>query len=285
MDSRLTPQNGRVAAMHLRGKVEAAQFVNGAARQLTVPIADLLHAPDGRRERQVIWGDRVSVYEMRHGWVFVQSEKDGFVGYLPENVLGEVSDPTHWVTAPATHIYPEPNMKSHEIASLGFASRLTATGEVDGFLETPQGFIPHQHVWPIDRLFDDPVEVATLFLGTPYLWGGNSRTGIDCSGLVQAGFLACGLECPGDSDQQETGLGHAVAQGIPPERGDLLFWKGHVALVVGDGRILHANAHHMQVAYEGLEAAVARIKAQGDGPVIAHKRPVTNVKIGRFQNE
>jgi len=119
---------------------------------------------------------------------------------------------------------------------------------------------------------DDPVTIATVLLGTPYLWGGNSAFGIDCSGLVQAACMVCGIACPGDSDMQAAGLGQLVTDGSPPRRGDLLFWKGHVAWVSGPDTILHANAHHMAVAYEGLVAAVARIAAQGGGPVTAHRR-------------
>ncbi|MDQ7070416.1 MAG: NLP/P60 hydrolase, partial [Rhodobacterales bacterium] len=153
MDKRLTPANGRVAAAYLEGHVTAAQFVTGAARQITVPVADLLRAPDGNRERQLIWGDRVSVFEINAGWAFVQSEKDGFVGYLPGDTLGDIDEATHWISAPATHVYSEPSMKSRDIATLSFGARLRGLGEGERFLETAQGFVPLQHVWPITRLF------------------------------------------------------------------------------------------------------------------------------------
>ena len=118
----------------------------------------------------------------------------------------------------------------------------------------------------------DPVAVAELFLGTHYLWGGNSRFGVDCSGLVQAGLLACGIACPGDSGDQERALGEDLPEDTPAKRGDLLFWKGHVAWVAGENLLLHANAYHMAVAFEPMDKAIARIISQGDGPVTSHKR-------------
>jgi len=130
-------------------------------------------------------------------------------------------------------------------------------------------FVPKPHIRPIERPFSDPVTVAQLFFGTPYLWGGNSAFGIDCSGLVQAAFLACGIDCPGDSDMQ---MSMGAPASAPYRRGDLLLWKGHVALCVDDEVLIHANAHHMAVAYEPILRAIARIEAQGDGPVTAHRR-------------
>ncbi|WP_320176963.1 NlpC/P60 family protein [Roseovarius pacificus] len=272
-DPRLTPANPRVAHVSLRGQVTADRFTEGDARQVTVPVADLLHAPGGRRERQLLMGDGVTCLEDRNGWAFVQAARDGFVGYLRNDQLGQDEDPpTHRVTARATHLYPTPDFRSHELAMLSHGARLAVLGQEGRFAETPQGYVPAPHLTPLDMLADDPVAVADLFLGTPYLWGGNSALGIDCSGLVQAGCLACGIACPGDSDLQETALGTDLSEDAPLQRGDLLFWKGHVAWVADPDTLLHANAFHMAVVHEPLTQAIPRIAAQGDGPVTARKR-------------
>lgn len=272
MDRRLTPANARVAAAHLRGKVDAPRYVHGTEKMVAVPLADLLSAPHGRRERQLLLGERVTMYEERAGWAFVQAEKDGYVGYLQFDQLEERRPATHWIIARASHLYPEPDFKSHESMSLSMGSQFRVIGETRGFWETPLGYIPKPHLAPLDKLARDPVEVAERYLGVPYLWGGNSIWGIDCSGLVQAACYGCGIPCPGDSDMQENTLGRRLADDAKLRRGDLLFWKGHVALVAGRGQILHANAYNMAVAYEDMDAAISRISAQGDGPVTCRRR-------------
>lgn len=272
-DRRLTPFNGRVAALSLRGTVDAPQFVAGDWQRVSQPVADLLARPDGPRDRQLLLGERFLVLDRDAGFAFGQAERDGYVGWLALNALGPDAAATHWVTAPGTHAYPAATIKQGERAALSFGSRVTVVAEHPQFLETDAGwFLPRQHLAPIGQHLTDPVSVAALFLGTPYLWGGNSRMGVDCSGLVQAAHLACGLPCPGDSDLQEEGFGTALPEGSAWQRGDLLFWKGHVALIADADRILHANGHHMATAYEDTAAAIARIEAQGGGPVTAHKR-------------
>lgn len=270
MDRRTTPANGRVADLSLRGRVAAERFTAGTPARITVPVEDLRPAPGGPRDRQVLFGTAVRVYEKREGWAFVQSARDGYVGYLRVAALGAPRTASHRVAVPATHVYREADFKSPDLLHLSFGAEVAVTAETRRFWETPEGFIPKPHLRPLDRPFTDPVTVAQLFFGVPYLWGGNSILGIDCSGLAQAAHLACALACPGDSDMQCRDLGQAATG--DPRRGDLWFWKGHVALVVDPQTIIHANAHHMAVAYEPIAAALARIAAQGDGDPIARKR-------------
>lgn len=270
-DRRLTPANGRVAHVSLRGQVEADEFVEGEAAAVAVPVADLLAAPGGARDRQLLMGDAVTVLERRAGHAFLLSAKDGYCGYVSEDALGPALTPTHWVSAPASHLYPVADMKRHESAALNFGSRLRVVAETGRFFRTTAGFVPRAHLRPLGETFGDPAEVATMFLGTPYLWGGNTRQGIDCSGLVQAALLASGIACPGDSDMQQV-LGHPVAGTGALRRNDLLFWKGHVALVLDESRLIHANALRMAVTVEGIAEAIVRIAAQGDGEPTALRR-------------
>jgi len=234
-------------------------------RQIIRPVVDLLCRPDGPRERQLIWGERVTVEDEDNKWAQITAVKDGYSGALPSAFLGPVVAATHWVSAAATHIYSQADFKSPDLHGLSFGSQVQVLSRGDRFAETPDGFIPTPHLSPIKTELDDPVAVAELFLGTPYLWGGNSRFGIDCSGLVQAALLACGMPCPGDSGPQEVELGTTQPKGSSYVRGDLLFWKGHVALVRDSDTLIHANAFHMAVALEPLHAAIDRIQAQGDG--------------------
>jgi cell wall-associated NlpC family hydrolase len=216
-------------------------------------------------------GEGVTVQAIADGWAEVTASRDGYPGFLPDAALTE-GIVTHRVSARATHLYPAPDFKTRERFSLSHGARLQVLSEQGRFAETPQGYVPRAHLTPLGTLYTDPVTVAETLLGTPYLWGGNSSFGIDCSGLVQAGCLACGIACPGDSGPQEQGLGQHLSDTAPLRRGDLLFWRGHVAWVSDPDTLLHANAHHMAVAYEPIRDAIARITAQGGGPVTSRRR-------------
>lgn len=272
-DRRLTPANARVAAAELRGQVEAGRFVEGEVQMIGVPVVDLCADPGGKRDCQLLYGAPFRVLERHGGFAFGQAPRDGYVGYLAEAALRPPIEATHLVCTPSTHAYPKPDMKTKELVHLPFGSRFRVVSASGAFFETEEGyFIPKPHLRPLNAPYRDPVPVAQLFFGVPYLWGGNSALGIDCSGLVQTALMACGRDCPRDSDMQEAALGHSLPEGTRPERGDLLFWKGHVAIVVDGETMLHANAHHMAVAYEPIAVAIERIRAAGDGAVTAHKR-------------
>jgi cell wall-associated NlpC family hydrolase len=267
-DSRTTPFSGRVALESLRGQVAAEAFVPGEAMRVVVPMADLSSSPGGALERQLPWGTRFVVVDRAAGWVFGLSDRGGYCGWLREAAVDQAAEPTHWVHTLATHAYPEPRVQAAPAVWLSHGTRLTVGGVTGAWASTDAGYVPASHLRAIDEHEEDPVTVAERFLGVPYLWGGNGSGGLDCSGLVQAALMACGMACPGDSDQQRS-LGVEVADA--PQRGDLMFWKGHVAMVASADLLIHANGHTMNVAYEGLKDAVARIAAEGV-PLLMRRR-------------
>jgi cell wall-associated NlpC family hydrolase len=273
----MTPANGHAAAHELRGVVEAARYVKGTVRSVQQPIVNIADAPRGDRTSQLLFGEAFRVIDERDGYAFGQALRDGYCGYVLSGALAREEAPTHWVAAPATHLYPKPRLKAPPEVSLFFGSQVRVVSEAEGFLKIGTGhFIPRGHLQPIRARFGDWVGVADMFLGTPYLWGGSSRWGIDCSGLVQAALLACGIDCPRDSDQQRA-VGRELAPGEPLRRGDLVFWQGHVGLMSDGETLLHANAFHMAVAYEPLAEAEARIaagaQAAGSGEIAMRRRP------------
>jgi cell wall-associated NlpC family hydrolase len=274
-DSRITPFNGRVAHVSLQGEVEAESFVEGQWLTVQQPIANLSREPGGGRESQLLFGERFLVLDRQDGFAFGQCARDGYVGWVGSGALTEAPEATHWVVSPATHLYPKPDAKALAEVALFFGSLVHVTGERQGFLRVQTGhYLPAQHVMPLAARFSDPVGIADLFLGTPYLWGGSSRWGLDCSGLVQLALRACGIDSPRDSDQQAEALGEDIAEDETLQRGDLVFWDGHVGIMSDARMLLHANAHHMSVAYEPLKDAAARI-AEKDGQITRRKRIAT----------
>lgn len=255
--------------MHLAGQVEAAQYVEGWAATVVGCVVDLCKSPAGPRDRQLLLGAVITVFEEHEGWAFVQAS-DGYVGYVRVSDLGDVAVPTHFVGTMATHAYAEDDFRSPDRVALPFGARATVVDERRKFFETNVGFVPKSHLRGLDRPFTDPATVAQIHFGVPYLWGGNSTRGIDCSGLIAAGLTACGIACPADSDMQRDDLGQGFDGAY--QRGDLVFWRGHVGMMVDADTLLHANAHHMATVYEPIARAILRIEAQGDGPVTARKR-------------
>jgi len=256
-DPRTTPDPAR------SGLNEAAQITRG--------VVNLLRKPNGARDRQLLMGADVTVMWREDGWAYVQSAADGYCGYVGVASLGKPQEITHKVTAASSHGYQNANFKAIDRCAISHGSRLASLGEKDGFIQTSHGFVHKSHLSLVDAAQDDPASIAALYLDTPYLWGGNSRWGIDCSGLIQAACLACGIPCAGDSDMQESSLGELLPDGSIPQRNDVLFWKGHVALVWDEETLIHANAHAMSTVLEPIEDAIARIE-ETDGAVTAHRR-------------
>ncbi len=265
-DSRITPARPDLAAKHLEGKVEAARFVEGEEREVIDAQAPVRErpSPDGTMVTEALMGERVTVYEFDHeGWAWGQLASDGYVGYLPANALVPPrAAPTHKVTALRTLAFPGPSIKHPPTVCPPMGSRIAVLREQDRFAVAMAGYIPARHLAPLDSADVDFVAVAERFVGVPYLWGGKTSNGLDCSGLVQVALTACGVNCPRDSDMQENGLGASIDI-KDARRGDLVFWKGHVAIVRDATTLLHANAFHMMVVAEPLAEGIARIHAAG----------------------
>lgn len=273
-DPRLTPARPEVAAAYLEGKVTAARFVEGTMAVVGDAIAPLRAAPrpDAMLQTQALMGERVTIYDRTaEGWARGQLESDGYVGWIPEGALGMAKatpnrTSTHKVSALRTFGFPGPSIKLPPAATLPLGALVSVTRSEDTFAVTDTNlFIPAQHLAPRGQMEHDFVAVAERFVGTPYLWGGKSSLGIDCSGLVQVALTASGIGAPRDSDMQEASLGAALPAPDtgPLKRGDLVFWKGHVAIVRDATTLVHANAHHMATAIEPIRDAIARIAASG----------------------
>ena len=264
-----------LADARLEGQVTAEHFVEGRPGQVRVAIAPVFGTPDAGAAltTQLLFGETVRLFEEKDGWAWVQGDADGYVGYVPAAAIRrEMSAPTHRIASLSTPALGRPELKSPPLVDLPMGARFTVAREENGFAVLAIGaFVPMQHLAAIDAWAVDFVAVAEQFLGAPYLWGGRTRAGLDCSGLVQIALQAAGIAAPRDTDMQQAEVGEPIGSDNV-RRGDLVFWSGHVGIMTDAAHMLHANAHHMRVAVEPLADTVARISATGS-EVVAVRRP------------
>ncbi|OQP84697.1 peptidase P60 [Rhizobium rhizosphaerae] len=280
LDRRLHAYRPDLAEEALRGRVEALAFVEGNPGMITVPVVQLRSTPDlfAGTDTELLLGETVRILDVAQGWAWIKADRDGYVGYVPDYaVVTDGPAPTHIVTVPRSFVYSGPDLRLPTVQALSMGCRLTLVGEHSTrgtlYRTLPDGSaVVAAHVAPLEAPpAPDYVAVAARFLETPYLWGGRSGFGIDCSGLVQLCLMMAGQAAPRDTDMQEAGLGQAIAREAL-RRGDLVFWKGHVAIMEDDTTILHANGHSMTVAREPLIDAIERVERLYGGPT-SYRRP------------
>ncbi len=275
IDPRLVPARPDLAAAHLKGSVAAERFTEGRSLTVAAPVLDMTSTPDrdAGLSNQLLMGERFLAYEedAEAGLAWGQAEADGYVGYVSlAGLEADAPEPDMHVTVLSTYIYPEPNMKTRPLEALPMLARVATVGHEAGFVALASGgYCPAQHLAPIGPLAGDFVGVAEQMLGRPYLWGGRSAEGVDCSGFVQLALAAVGRMILRDADLQQSA---GVELNEPLARGDLVFWDGHVGIMQDDETLLHANAHHMAVASEPLADAEARILKAEFGPILSRRR-------------
>ena len=280
LDRRRNAYRADLAAEALRDTVAAPRYAAGAARQVVNAAVPLRGAPEAqaRWTTQALFGERITVYDECDGWAWVQLACDGYVGYLPASALSErIEAPTHWVSAPSTWLYARPDFKSPPSLPLSMNAAVRVVAMDAAFAKLVDGrFVPAPHIADQRWHAPDFVAVAEGFLGAPYVWGGKTRAGVDCSGLLQLAIQASGRPCPRDSDMQLAEIGDTTVVGHDLSglaRGDLVFWPGHVGIMLDPDRLLHANAHHMAVAVEPLRVAAERIARTGQAIAAVKRLP------------
>ena len=273
-DRRLTLVRDGLADVRLEGLVAAERFAAAIPMQVATPTASLRKAAtaEAEQENQLLFGERFDVLFEGGDFAFGQARRDGYVGFVPSAALILLAEPpTHRVAAIRTYAFSQPDIKSAIVGLYSVGALVTVEAREGRFVKVAgSGWITEAHLGLIGTGETDYVAVAQRFLGAPYQWGGRESLGLDCSALVQLSLAACNRACPRDTDMQR-GFFAEIAE-ADRARGDLVFWKGHVAVLLDADTIIHANAFHMAVAVEPLAEAIARIEAAGVGRPLGYRR-------------
>ena len=278
LDPRVNAFRPNLADLSLKAFVQADDYVEPAIHQCILGVVPVYKEPNDKTPRvtEIRYGEFVDVFEEREdGYIWLQNRNDRYVGYIRgEGALNvSIAALMNRVCALHSFVYAEPDIKSPVIDRLTLGSFVSLDGEVGDFYPMASGgYIFKKHVAPTDEAqTQDYVFTAGQLLNVPYLWGGRTTLGIDCSGLVQLALDMAGIDCPRDSDQQRELFGHPLPchwRDIVWKRGDLVFFKDHVGIMTGHEHMIHANAHAMQVTVEPLRDVVAR-----GNEIIAAGRP------------
>lgn len=273
IDTRLLAANGNVAAIELKGSVRAQSYVKGELHEVSKPVTGIFNKPNGTLSCELVYGNDFRVLETVDHWSFGQVVADGYVGYAATEDLIPAGNKTHQVYTLGSGLYKLDNLKSVCLQWLPMGSKLQIIDTTGEFAKTKEGlFVPGQHLQKINQSEADFVSLAEQYLHIPYLWGGNSPMGIDCSGLVSIALNLAGIKCPRDSDQQFNQLGTYLPEGEHPKRGDVAFWQGHVGIMLTPEKLLHATAFHMLVAMEPFVDVHKRITTTESVPFLGFKR-------------
>ena len=276
-DRRLTPARADIAAVHLEGSVDSAHFVEATPMQVIAASIPLFPQPDadGPMDTELLFGEHFDVYDAADGWVWGQAARDGYVGYAPEVAFTEdVLEPTHTVRVPRTSVYRSASIKTMPLETLSMTSMLTVEAIEGHFAQLANGcFVPITHIAGIADFEDDFVTVAETFLHTPYVWGGKTAAGFDCSALVQLSMARAGISVPRDSDMQAARNGAPIDSDAPLQRGDLLFWKGHMGVMADADTLLHCTEYTMRTLKEPVADTRERIETKLGIPLLCIRRP------------
>ena len=283
LDRRRHAYRADLADAQLEGRVTAERFVAGTKAAIAAPSASchVRPEPGAPVDTEMLCGEPVAVFEAADGWCWVQSLADGYVGYVRLGAVGDAIAADMLVKVPLAPVFPGPSIKLPPRQSLPMGALLTAAaapveggGERFHQIAGEERYVLAKHLAPLGTPPRDWVALAERYVGAPYVWGGKTWDGIDCSGLVQLALQTSGNTAPRDSDMQAAELGEPLPADAPLVRGDLIFWKGHVGIMVDDTRLLHANGHFMMTVIEPLASTVARLDGIGL-PVLIRRRVVT----------